>query len=178
MPLWNRRFTVQPENPSDAHRPLRAGHELAAILSHVEERVVSNDYTIRYAGQVYQIARSEVRPGLRGGSVRVEKRLDGSTWVRFRDRYLTITPCEARPKAEAGEAAVPPPAPRPSPSSLDSKRSPWMEGFDLRKSPPLWAILQGAAGGSRARPGRLRRGSAPSSSVGADGEGSVYYNSR
>ncbi len=147
LPLWDRRFTVEPRQPGDAPRPLQPEHDLAAILSQVEERVVTNDSTLRYAGQLYQIARREGRPGLRGGTVRVEQRLDGSVWVRFRDRYLTILPCEARPRAEA---AVPPlPPPRPAGSSVGSigyKSSQWMKGFDLQKSPPLWAILQRESG--------------------------------
>ena len=100
LPLWNRRFTVEPANATDAHRPLRGEHDLAAILSHVEERVVANDYTIRYHQKIYQIARADLRPGLRGATVRVEERGDRSVWVRFRDRYLTVKVCEplARPQ--------------------------------------------------------------------------------
>src|ERR1035438_1664309 len=75
LPQWNQTFTVLPAGSSDAHRPLRAEHELAAFLSLVEERRVTSDYTIRYQGKIYQIARAEIRPGLRGGRVRVEQRL-------------------------------------------------------------------------------------------------------
>ncbi|MGO9097846.1 MAG: ISNCY family transposase [Bryobacteraceae bacterium] len=45
LPQWNERFTVK---PADAHRPLRAEHDLAAILCQVEQRVVTNDYTVRF----------------------------------------------------------------------------------------------------------------------------------
>jgi len=48
------------------------------ILSQVEERIVTSDYTIRYQGKIYQIARGDIRAGLRGGEVRVEQWLDGS----------------------------------------------------------------------------------------------------
>ena len=48
----NPRTTMPASNAQDAHRPLRAEHDLAAILSHVEERVVTHDYTIRYQGKV------------------------------------------------------------------------------------------------------------------------------
>jgi hypothetical protein len=88
-------ITVKPAKMTDAHRPLRVEHDLAAILSHVEERVVAQDYTLRYAGKHYQVERSDIRPGLRGGIVRVEQRLDGRLAIRFRDRYLMIAPCEA-----------------------------------------------------------------------------------
>jgi hypothetical protein len=47
LPHWNQTFTVLPASSTDAHRPLRAEHELASILSLVEERIVTSDYTIR-----------------------------------------------------------------------------------------------------------------------------------
>jgi len=137
LPLWNERFPVAATSPQDAHRPLRAEHDLAAILSHVEERVVSSDYTIRYQGKVYQIARQEVRPGLRAGRVRVEQRLEGSLAVRFRQHYLAVAECEPRPKATPPLKPAKPPKPQPAAPSG------WMQGFNLQKSPPLWAILKG-----------------------------------
>jgi transposase len=144
LPLWNRRFTVEPENSGNAHRPLRAGHDLAAILSQVEERVVAKNYTLRYGCQLYQIARSDIRPGLRGGSVRVEKRLDGSLAVRFRDRYLTIAECVPQPRAAASPAA-----PKVRVARRAHPGSSWMKGFVLQKSPPLWSILQQENGRGR-----------------------------
>ena len=84
LPQWEREFTVVARGATDAHRPLRKEHDLAAILSQVEERIVTPDYTIRHQGKIYQIARGDIRPGLRGGRVRVEQRLDGSVAVKFR----------------------------------------------------------------------------------------------
>ena len=85
--------------PTDAHRALGKEHELASALSHVEFRQVASDYTFRYAGKLYLIARKSIAPGLRGGAVRVEKRLDGSVAVCFRDVYLSVSECQIRPKA-------------------------------------------------------------------------------
>jgi hypothetical protein len=101
LPWWNRTLTVLPASCDDAHRPLGKGHNLAASLSHSESRQVANDYTIRFANKLYQIQRADVRAGLRGGTVRVEKRLDGTLAVRFQDRYLHISECTAPPKAIA-----------------------------------------------------------------------------
>ena len=95
LPPWSRRFTREPANPTDAPRPLRAEQDLAAILSHVEERVVANDYTIRYNNTQYQRTRTDIRPGLRGATVRVEERGDKTVWVRFRDSYLNVQMCDA-----------------------------------------------------------------------------------
>ena len=140
LPWWKQRLTVWPANPTDAHRPLGREHDLAAALSRVESRQVSNDYTFRFEGRLYQIARQQVRPGLRGASVRVEARLDGSLAVRFRERYLAVSPCQPPPKATPTGLAMPPPKPRPRSASR------WCQGFDLHKSLPVWrAANLGAA---------------------------------
>jgi len=141
LPHWNQTFTVLPAGSSDAHRPLRAEHELAAILSLVEERIVTSDYTIRYQGRIYQIARRDIRPGLRGGRVRVEQRLDGSMAVKFRQYGLSVVECLAQPKTSSPRK--PASAPRLRPKAVHD----WMKDFHLRKSPPLGVILPGAIRG-------------------------------
>ena len=134
---WNRSFTVVAAGEADAHRPLRAEHDLAAILSHVEERIVTHDYTIRYQGTIYQIGRVDIRTGLRGGRVRVEQRLDGSLAVRFRQHYVSVTECQPRPKATPPKCVKPKTSKKPRAQGAPG----WMKDFDLQKSPPLWAIL-------------------------------------
>ena len=99
LPWWNQTLAVAPQMADDAHRPLAKKHSLAASLSHVETRQVANDYTLRFENKLYQIARTDICAGLRGGTVRVEKRLDGSLAMRFRDRYLNVSECAARPQA-------------------------------------------------------------------------------
>jgi transposase len=141
LPHWNQTFTVLPASSTDAHRPLRAEHELAAILSLVEERIVTCDYTIRYQGKIFQIARGDIRPGLRGGRVRVEQRLDGSMAVKFRQYGLSVAECLAQPKTSSPRK--PASAPRLRPKVVHN----WMKDFHLRKSPPLGVILPDAARG-------------------------------
>jgi len=135
LPQWNQQFTVAPEGSTDAHRPLRAEHQLAAILSHVEERFVTADYTLRYQGKIYQIARPDVRPGLRGSPVRVEQRLDGSMAVKFRQYGLSVVECPTRPKMP------PPPKPARAKTPRPKVAHNWMKGFHLHKSPPWGVIL-------------------------------------
>jgi hypothetical protein len=88
IPAFNRRFTVPPASATDAHRPLGRDHHLAAILSIQHERVVTNDYTVRFENRIDQIGKP-VYPGLRPGPVRIERRLDGTMAIRFGDKYLT-----------------------------------------------------------------------------------------
>jgi hypothetical protein len=87
LPAHNRRFRKPPRQAADAHRPLGPAHDLAAILAHQEERVVANDYTIRFRNRFYQLL-PPAHPGQRGGRVVIELRLDGSMAIRFRGQYL------------------------------------------------------------------------------------------
>lgn len=136
LPQWEQSFTVVPRGTTDGHRALGKEHDLASILSHVEERIVAPDYTIRYQRKIYQIGRSEVRPGLRGGRVRVEQRLNGSLAVQFRQRYLGVTECQPQPKVTPSRPSRAAKSPRPKAASD------WMKNFNLQKGPPMWALLK------------------------------------
>jgi transposase len=140
LPWWNQHLVVAPANLADAHRPLGAEHALAATLSRVETRQVGNDYTIHLDGTLYQIERGSIVAGLRGATVRVERRLDGILAVRFRERYVAVTVCAPRPK--------PVPTPQPARRRGGKLRPPSaamcasMQGFLQRPGPSVWAAAQ------------------------------------
>jgi transposase len=139
LPWVNTTLAVQPAQADDAHRPLEKQHDLAAILSYVENRRVNNDYTIQLDRKIYQIARQDIRTGLRGATVRVEKRKDGSVAVRFGARYLEVSLCPQRPKLPA------PKAPSPVRRALKPRQaSEWCKTFDLKKSPKIWQASEGS----------------------------------
>jgi len=138
LPWVNAKLAVVPAHADDAHRPLEKHHDLAAILSHVENRQVNNDYTIQLDTKIYQIARKDICTGLRGAAVRVEKRRDGSVAVRFRDRYLSIAQCAQRPKVMSAKPA------KTKPQATSVKRSEWNKNFDLKKAPSIWQAAQGS----------------------------------
>jgi transposase len=124
---WNSTITVVPASSDDAHRRLGKEHSLAASLSYVEFRQVSNGYTIQFDNQTYQIARSDVRAGLRGADVRVEVRLDTSLAVRFGQRYLAVTACPPRPKVPKPKMI----ASRAHKPAVPRAKSQWMKNFHL-----------------------------------------------
>jgi len=101
LPLWNQNLAVVPASAADAHRALGAEHDLASALSHVETRQVSSDYTIRNGGRLFRIAPKCIQPGMRGGTVRIEMRLDGSMAVSFRGQWLEVIECDIRQKRPA-----------------------------------------------------------------------------
>ncbi|OWK37813.1 ISNCY family transposase [Fimbriiglobus ruber] len=87
LPDHNKRFAKPARQPNDAHRPLGRDHKLASILSIQSERVVSNDYVVRFANTFYQLL-PPAYPGERGGRVVIEQRLDGTLHIRFGKRHL------------------------------------------------------------------------------------------
>ena len=136
-PEWNAHFARPVADFPNQHRALSPQLELAAILCHVEDRVVGNDYTFSFAGHRYQIARSAVQAGMRRQRVRVELRLDGELKARYQGRYLEISEC--------GIGAIPAPPKASKPVRKDHNaggRSGWMTDFFNRPSPPLWKSME------------------------------------
>jgi hypothetical protein len=133
LPWWNRTLIVPPADAADAHRPLGKEHDLAAILSHVEPRQVTNDYTVRYDGKVYQIDRRDVQIGMRKAWVRVEQRLDGTIAVQFQDRSVRVRRC-APP---LGESVLPSVQKASRRTGKPQRKSDWMKNFSIRSGSSL-----------------------------------------
>jgi helix-turn-helix protein len=116
LPQWEQRFTVAPRNPRDAHRTLE--HRLEEVLSVRAVRKVTDDHTVSWEGNRWGVPRQEVCVGLRGAQVEIQRRLDGTHWLRFRGRYLSLKPCAKAPRPASPSGLRPPRladrAPKPS----------------------------------------------------------------
>jgi Homeodomain-like domain-containing protein len=98
LALWNRRFRREPQLAGDAHRALLPGTNLDSLLSIRVSRTVNPDYTVRWDGASYRVEREQITRGMRGARVQLERRLDGSRWLRWRNRILALERCEPRPE--------------------------------------------------------------------------------
>ena len=92
LPIYNRRFAVQPAQPADLHRPRPAHRELDRILCLKTTRCLRRDWTVAHHGQLYQ-----VRSNVRATHVQVEERVDGTMWMTHKDRPLRYQAIVARP---------------------------------------------------------------------------------
>jgi len=137
LPWWNQHLAVLPASAVDAHRPLGPEHQLAASLSRVETRQVGNDYTVPLDGRKHRLSSAPMPAGLRGATVRIERRLDGSLAVRFRDRYLNVEECAVAVKSAPLPTPAKPPQSRRSWSPPPASRAAIDKLFD-RAGPPLW----------------------------------------
>lgn len=139
LPEWNQRFTVTPTNATDAHRPLSTEHRLPAILSHVEQRTISNDYTLQFRGQRYQIAKTSLQVGMRGEKIRVEARLDGTLAFRYQGQYVNVAVCTEAPRQQLQKLSKPV-----RKNHNRGGRSQWMKNFHLTDSPAAWQSVAAA----------------------------------
>jgi hypothetical protein len=135
LPWWNQHLVVRPANAADAHRPLGEEHNLSASLSRVETRQVDNDYTFPLDGKKYRLRSSPMPAGLRGGTLRIEQRLDGSLAARFRDRYLHVEECAIARKAPV---ALPPKSPSRRRRSVPSEAARASMQNLARSRIPVW----------------------------------------
>jgi winged helix-turn helix protein len=136
-PEWNAKFARAASGEEDLHRPLAESFELGSALSHVEHRIITNNYTFPYYGKQYQIAREDVQVGMKRQNLRVELWLNGELKGRYQGRYVRIQECGAQLPA--------------APKTLSYKevrkdhnaggKSHWMDGFWNKPTPPLWQVI-------------------------------------
>jgi len=149
-PFWEQRFTVPPVQRSNAHRRLERTPRLEQILSVRVTRTVAADHTVKWNGQRWGLPREEVCAGLRAARAEIERRLDGSYWLRFRNGYLPLHPCPDAPPASASPSGLRPaglaePKPKPPtkikppyhPPPDHPWRKPWNRTFLLGRKPDI-----------------------------------------
>lgn len=93
----NTRFAVDPASPTNAHRPLLADQRLDEILSLRTERVIANDYTVRFQKRFFQLFEDQPVRVRSKDKIEVEIRLDETTHLRAKGVYLRFKPIEKRP---------------------------------------------------------------------------------
>jgi hypothetical protein len=106
LPEHNRRFAVAPASAEDFHRRVPARTTLDRVFQLEEERVLSNDWVVRYAARYFQVARQSGQAPARS-TVLVREARDGAIELRYRGRLMkwteiappvTPTPAAARPR--------------------------------------------------------------------------------
>ncbi|MDH5253170.1 MAG: ISNCY family transposase [Nitrospira sp.] len=104
LPIYNQRFSVQPAQPTDLHRPRPARRELERSLCIQTTRCLRRDWTVAHHGQLYQ-----VRTNVRAAHVIVEERVDGTMRMTHNGRPLNYHAIPARPErvAVSPKAQVP-----------------------------------------------------------------------
>lgn len=100
MPKFNERFSMLAQRKGNLHRMLTELDikNLERTFSIHNTRVVSNDFTVRFAGKWFQLAKQQPTTVYRKERVLVEERIDGAIFVSLRNKYLDYKVLPERPK--------------------------------------------------------------------------------
>jgi hypothetical protein len=151
LPLWNARFCCPPQQAGDAHRAVPTGMNLDSVLSIRVSRTVTADHTVRWQGVIYGIERAQIKAGMRGARVQLERWRDGSRWMYWRKRVLALERCAISPLALAprpikgGVARVrsAEEKARAKQRRLDGQRH-WGESYHQLHDRPIWQAVRDA----------------------------------
>lgn len=137
LPMWNQRFVCAPASSMDGHRSLEK-LDLNSILSVVETRRIGNDYTVPWRGVKWQIPREAIGRGMRGSTVRVEQRWNGSMVVRVQGQFTSLLRCPDAAVVDPTPPRIPGPHRRFKPAPGQSR---WMDQFRV-KGNEAWRIYR------------------------------------
>ncbi len=101
LPIYGKRFGIQPAKPTDLHRAISAKIKLERILCLKTKRSLRNDFTVAYEGKLYQ-----VKDNVSAQEVLVEEKINGSLCIRHKDRDLRFKEITNRPKKEQKELPI------------------------------------------------------------------------
>jgi transposase len=102
IPKFNAKFAVVPQKQADLHKEISVTmkQRLPQIFSIQDQRVVMNDYTIRFENQYFQLDQEQTTTVYKKDAVIIEKHLDGEIKINLKERYLNYTVLPERPKKE------------------------------------------------------------------------------
>lgn len=88
LPKYNERFAILAKKQGDFHKPLNLKENLDQIFSVRSERLVNNDFTVRFKSKWFQLSERQNKTVLQKSKVTIEERMDGETKIRQKDVYL------------------------------------------------------------------------------------------
>jgi transposase len=88
---FNARFAVDPRSSVNAHRTLTAKDDLARILTHQEQRILSKNLTVQFEKVVYQIQTERPSYALRNASVTVCVNAQQQLMILYKGAALPYT---------------------------------------------------------------------------------------
>jgi hypothetical protein len=100
IPWFNNTYAVIPKNKADLHK--KNNLDLDEVFSIKKERLVGNDFVVRYKNNYYQVKEEQPVTVLRKSRVIVivETRINGERKIRQKGKYLNFFTLSSRPIKE------------------------------------------------------------------------------
>ena len=133
----NEKFNVPARARSDLHRRVSRRMKLARVLSFQEERVVQNDWTIRWRNRWFQLTKENRKLALEKRKLTVCEQLDGTVLLLLGKRELAWEELPERPVRAAKVKSVGPPKSKSGEGRKPSVSHPWRRPY---KSPTVSTV--------------------------------------
>jgi hypothetical protein len=123
----NRRYAIKPADDLDLHRAVQAGVDLMDVLCVIEQRVVGNDWCVRWKNRWLQIDSQHGHLRLPRKKVMVRQQADGSLAMDHQGKRLTISTPGSKPQT-----------PKPRKKAVNNRQwkppasHPWKAGLPAR----------------------------------------------
>lgn len=100
IPRFNAKFAVKPQKKGNLHKTLTKWEKdnLARIFSVQTPRTVNNDFTVKHQGKWYQLSERQPTTVFKRDKVLMEERIDGTTFISLRNKYLNYVVLPKRPE--------------------------------------------------------------------------------
>jgi transposase len=135
----NRRYAHAAVAPADYHRRRPTPRQLDQVFWLEEERVVSEDWVVRYNNRLLQLERQSQHWAPARSRVLVRENEVGEVAIHYRGQRLVFRELQAASPARSearGVAPSPaPPSPKPRRRLPPASNHPWRQGFHQRNSP-------------------------------------------
>jgi transposase len=123
----NRRYARPAAEAADYHRRRPTARQLDQVFWLEEERVVSEDWVVRYKNRLLQLQRQSQHWAPSQSRVRVRENEAGQIQISYREQSLPFREVQRASTARSGgRGAAPSPAP-PSPKPSSAKPHPWRQ---------------------------------------------------
>ena len=102
IPKFDAQFSVIPDKKTNLHRSINQSlkEKLPQIFSIQNNRIICNDYTVRFKNRYFQLELTQSSTAYKGDFVIIEEHLNEKIKINRKERYLNYSELPERPKKE------------------------------------------------------------------------------
>jgi hypothetical protein len=143
IPKFNHQFAVMPKKKNDLHQKLNTDEKenLNTILSIQSERVISNDYTVRFKNNYYQLTETQPTTVYKKDKIMIEEHLNGEVKISNQKHYLNYFCLPEKPRKEIDIKLLALTSKRPA-SWKPPINHPWRTQFLINKKQPILVAVK------------------------------------
>ena len=120
IPEFNEKFAVVPKNKENVHRAIDDGVDIMDVFSIKKQRVVCNDYTVRFDNNYFQLEQTQPTTVYKRDKVIVQTNIDGKISIKKKDILLNSFLLPSRPQREIDVQLI----------AITRKKSDWKPPID------------------------------------------------